>query len=153
MEKRFCNCTDSQTSHKILQKNIDTKLNIRIKRWFAVKQAPLWGGKSQTAQGERSVTLGIRYRTTLTKTGIDGYGVPVRNDMSVNAMMFPDMSLPPRCRPFLTKRRQRGGCHYASSRNLYPGLRCAHPGLFDSRRPIKGLVYWLIRVFFEQLRS
>ena len=29
-----------QTSHKIFQKNIDTKLNIRIKRWFAVKQAP-----------------------------------------------------------------------------------------------------------------
>ena len=145
----------SQTSHKIFQKNIDTKLNIRIKRWFAVKQAPSWGSESQTApssfyyavtsQGERSVTLGIRYRTTLTKTGIDGYGVPVRNDIFVNAMMFPDMSLPPRCRPFLPKRRQRGGCHYASSKDLYPGLRFAHPGLSrrnkmktelsDSRRP------------------
>ena len=68
-------------------------------------------------------------------------------------MMFPDMSLPPRCRPFLPKRRQRGGCHYANSYGLYPGLRCAHPGLSDSRRPMKGLVYWLIRVFFEQLRA
>ena len=131
----------TETSHKIFQKNIDTKLNIRIKRWFAVKQAPLWGGKSQTAQGERSVTLGIRSRTTLIKTGIDGYGVPVRNGISANAMMFPDMSLPPRCRPFLMKRRQRGGCLYASSHGLYPGLRCAHPGLFDSCRPVKGLVF------------
>ena len=41
----------SQISHKIFQKNIDTKFNIRIKRWFAVKQAPSWGGESQTAQG------------------------------------------------------------------------------------------------------
>ena len=110
----------TQISHKIFQKNIDTKFNIRIKRWFAVKQAPLRGGESQTAQGERSVTLGIRYRITLTKTGIDGYGVPVRNDIFVNAMMFPDMSLPPRCRPFLPKRRQRGGCHNASSYALFP---------------------------------
>ena len=95
-----------------------------------------------TSQGEALArTLGKRHRTTLTKIGIDGFGVPKRNDMSVNAMMFPDMSLPPRCRPFLAKRRQRGGCHYASSRNLYPGLRCAHPGLFDSRRPVKGLVF------------
>ena len=53
-------------------------------------------------------------------TGIDGYGVPARNDIAANAMMFPEMSLPPRCRPFLTKRRQRGGCHYASSKDLYP---------------------------------
>ena len=115
---------------------------------------PVPTARHSTAQGEALArTLGIRHRTTLPKTGIDGYGVPVRNDMSVNAMMFPDMSLPPRCRPFLTKRRQRGGCHYASSRNLSPGLRCAHPGLSDSCRPIKGLVYWLIRVFFEQLRA
>ena len=47
--------------------------------------------------------------------------------MSVNAMMFPDMSLPPRCRPFLPKRRQRGGRHYANSYGLYPGLRFASP--------------------------
>ena len=53
-------------------------------------------------------------------TGIDGYGVPARNDIAANAMMFPEMSLPPRCRPFLTKRRQRGGSHYASSEDLYP---------------------------------
>ena len=43
------------------------------------------------------------------------------------------MSLPPRCRLFLTKRRQRGGCHYASSKDLYPGFSLTlHPGL--SRR-------------------
>ncbi|MBR2426374.1 MAG: hypothetical protein IKB16_06495 [Lentisphaeria bacterium] len=60
---------------------------------------------------KRSVTLGIKHRTTLTKTGIDGYGVPARNDIFANAMMFPEMSLPPRYRPFLTKRRHRGGCH------------------------------------------
>ena len=39
------------------------------------------------AQGERSVTLGKRHRTTLPKTDIDGYGVPVRNDISANAMI------------------------------------------------------------------
>ena len=117
------------------------KLNVRIKHRSAEKLAPLWGGKSQTAQGEQSVTLGIKRRTTLTKTGIDGYGVPVRNDIFVNAMMFPDISLPPRCRPFLPKRRQRGGRHYANSYGLSPGLRFAHPGLFDSRRPVKGLVF------------
>ena len=42
-----------------------------------------------TSQGEASArTLGIRHQTTLTKTGIDGYGVPVRNGISVNAMSF-----------------------------------------------------------------
>ena len=41
-----------------------------------------------TAQGEASArTLGIRHRTTLPKTGIDGYGVPVRNGISANAMI------------------------------------------------------------------
>ena len=41
-----------------------------------------------TSQGEASArTLGIRHRTTLPKTGIDGYGVPVRNDIFVNAMI------------------------------------------------------------------
>ena len=35
-------------------------------------------------------TLGIRHQTTLTKTGIDGYGVPVRNDIFANAMIFRD---------------------------------------------------------------
>ena len=41
------------------------------------------------------------------------------------------MSLPPRCRPFLPKRRQRGGCHYASSKDLYPGFSLTlHPGLY-----------------------
>ena len=42
-----------------------------------------------TSQGEASArTLGIRHRTTLPKTGIDGYGVPVRNDIFANAMIF-----------------------------------------------------------------
>ena len=41
------------------------------------------------AQGEASArTLGIRHQTTLTKTGIDGYGVPVRNGIFANAMIF-----------------------------------------------------------------
>ena len=45
--------------------------------------------RHSTAQGEASAwTLGIRHWTTLTKTGIDGYGVPVRNDIFANAMMF-----------------------------------------------------------------
>ena len=30
------------------------------------------------------------------------------------------MSLPPRCRQFLSKRRQRGGCHYARSYIFLP---------------------------------
>ena len=64
------------------------KLNVRIKHRSAEKLAPLRGGKSQTAQGEASArTLGIRHRTTLTKTGIDGYGVPVRNGIFANAMI------------------------------------------------------------------
>ena len=57
LEKRENN---PQITHRIFQKktikkllrlewNIDTKLSIRIKRWFVVKQAPSWGGKSQTA--------------------------------------------------------------------------------------------------------
>ena len=41
-----------------------------------------------TSQGEASArTLGIRHRTTLPKTGIDGYGVPVRNGIFANAMI------------------------------------------------------------------
>ena len=45
--------------------------------------------RHSTAQGEASArTLGIRHRTTLIKTGIDGYGVPVRNGIFVNAMSF-----------------------------------------------------------------
>ena len=45
--------------------------------------------RHSTAQGEASArTLGIRHRTTLPKTGIDGYGVPVRNDIFANAMIF-----------------------------------------------------------------
>ena len=44
-----------------------------------------------TSQGEASArTLGIRHQTTLPKTGIDGYGVPVRNDIFANAMIFRD---------------------------------------------------------------
>ena len=44
--------------------------------------------RHSTAQGEASArTLGIRHRTTLPKTGIDGYGVPVRNGISANAMI------------------------------------------------------------------
>ena len=44
--------------------------------------------RHSTAQGEASArTLGIRRQTTLTKTGIDGYGVPVRNDIFANAMI------------------------------------------------------------------
>ena len=96
----MCDCNDffPQISHKTFQKNIDTKLNIRIKHRFVVKQAltgrqesdssvfislrrdkPGWSG---------SATLGIRHRIILTMTGIDGYGVPARNDIFANAMMF-----------------------------------------------------------------
>ena len=32
----------------------------------------------------------VRHRITLPKTGIDGYGVPVRNDIFANAMISPD---------------------------------------------------------------
>ena len=45
--------------------------------------------RHSTAQGEASArTLGIRHRTTLPKTGIDGYGVPVRNGIFANAMIL-----------------------------------------------------------------
>ena len=124
----------SQISHKIFQKNIDTKFNIRIKRWFAVKQAPSWGGKSQTAQGERSVTLGISplnshndsHRVDSVSLETDGivvamtypenhcigeYAIPYRNAISVNAGLKQCCSM------------------------SYPGLRFAHPGLSDSCRP------------------
>ena len=57
---------------------------------------PWKGGKSQTAQGERSVTLGIRHQNYIAQDrGIGGYGVPVRNDIFANAMIF-RKSLPPR---------------------------------------------------------
>ena len=47
--------------------------------------------RHSTAQGEASArTLGIRHRTTLPKTGIDGYGVPVRNGIFANAMISRD---------------------------------------------------------------
>ena len=50
---------------------------------------PVPTARHSTAQGEASArTLGIRHRTTLPKTGIDGYGVPVRNDIFANAMIF-----------------------------------------------------------------
>jgi hypothetical protein len=48
---------------------------------------PVPTARHSKAQGERSVTLGKRHRTTLSKTGIDGYGVPVRNDIFANAMI------------------------------------------------------------------
>ena len=47
---------------------------------------PVPTARHSKAQGERSVTLGISSRTTLIKTGIDGYGVPVRNGIFANAM-------------------------------------------------------------------
>ena len=79
----------TQIPHKIFQKNIDTKLNIRIKRWFAVKQAPLWGGKSQTAQGERSVTLGISHKNSHNDSlRVDG--VSLETDGIVEAMTVPE---------------------------------------------------------------
>ena len=82
----------SQISHKIFQKNIDTKFNIRIKRWFAVKQAPLRGGKSQTAQGERSVTLGISSLNSHNDSlRVDG--VSLETDGIVEAMTYPETSL------------------------------------------------------------
>ncbi len=81
-----------QISHKIFQKNIDTKFNIRIKRWFAVKQAPLRGGKSQTAQGERSVTLGISHKNSH-NDGLRVDGVSVETDGIVEAMTYPETSL------------------------------------------------------------
>ena len=50
---------------------------------------PVPTARHSKAQGEASArTLGIRHRTTLPKTGIDGYGVPVRNDIFANAMIF-----------------------------------------------------------------
>ena len=82
----------SQISHKIFQKNIDTKFNIRIKRWFAVKQAPLRGGESQTAQGERSVTLGISHKNSH-NDGLRVDGVSVETDGIVEAMTYPETSL------------------------------------------------------------
>ena len=52
---------------------------------------PVPTARHSTAQGEASArTLGIRHRTTLPKTGSDGYGVPVRNDIFANAMIFRD---------------------------------------------------------------
>ena len=52
---------------------------------------PVPTARHSKAQGEASArTLGIRHRTTLTKTGIDGYGVPVRNGISANAMISRD---------------------------------------------------------------
>ena len=52
---------------------------------------PVPTARHSTAQGEASArTLGIRHRTTLPKTGIDGYGVPVRNGIFANAMIFRD---------------------------------------------------------------
>ena len=49
---------------------------------------PVPTARHSTAQGEASArTLGIRHRTTLPKTGIDGYGVPVRNGIFANAMI------------------------------------------------------------------
>ena len=52
---------------------------------------PVPTARHSKAQGEASArTLGIRHRTTLPKTGIDGYGVPVRNDIFANAMISRD---------------------------------------------------------------
>ena len=49
---------------------------------------PVPTARHSKAQGEASArTLGIRHRTTLPKTGIDGYGVPVRNGIFANAMI------------------------------------------------------------------
>ena len=49
---------------------------------------PVPTARHSTAQGEALArTLGIRHRTTLPKTGIDGYGVPVRNGIFANAMI------------------------------------------------------------------
>ena len=111
---------------------------------------PCKGGKSQTAQGERSVTLGISplnshndsHRVDSVSLETDGivvamtypenhcigeYAIPYRNAISVNAGLKQCCSM------------------------SYPGLRFAHPGLsrrnkmktelFDSRRPVKGLVF------------
>ena len=52
---------------------------------------PVPTARHSKAQGEASArTLGIRHRTTLPKTGIDGYGVPVRNGIFANAMISRD---------------------------------------------------------------
>ena len=85
------------------------KLNVRIKHRSAENPAPLWGGESQTAQGEASArTLGISplnahndsHRVDGVSLETDGivvamtvpgnhcigeYAIPYRNAISVNA--------------------------------------------------------------------
>ena len=100
------------------------------------KNKPCKGGKSQTAQGERSVTLGISplnshndsHRVDSVSLETDGivvamtypenhcigeYAIPYRNAISVNAGLKQCCSM------------------------SYPGLRFAHPGLSDSCRPFR----------------
>jgi hypothetical protein len=56
------------------------------------KQAPSWGGKSQTAQGERSVTLGISHKNSHNDSlRVDG--VSLETDGIVEAMTYPETSL------------------------------------------------------------
>ena len=71
--------------------SVNAEINLKPVPAARHSKAPSSFHYAVTSQGEASARpLGKRHRTTLIKTGIDGYGVPVRNGIFANAMISRD---------------------------------------------------------------
>ena len=114
-----------------------TNLNVRINPDLSIDK-PWKGGKSQTAQGERSVTLGIEYWITLLYDSLRVEDVPQELDSSWRQWRFRKIIA-------LANMSFRTGTPYPSMPVLgnvvlmpYPqGCALLHPGLSDSCRPVR----------------
>ena len=122
------------------------KFNVRTNSDLPIDQ-PWQGGKSQTAQGERSVTLGIRHQNYIAQ---DRHWRIWRSGTEWHIRQCDDLPevIASTMNPVPAERLQRGGCHRAMLFNILPqGYAALHPGLsrrneiktelFDSCRPFR----------------